>query len=221
MKKLTKHIIGIVIGILLCVWGGYAFSQGVNGPGELDVITGKLELIAPAYDPDFDVEVDSPFLKRNVEMFQYYRDARGYLDMDFFSTPQSVSYEKDKQNANNPPFPDDVKKAIFYGDVVIGEDRIHLAKDFLEKFSYGSYVQFKKDTPLYQVVGLDGGDEVMGLHPEFDEYYTNSYSELWHVGDIRVDWQVMNPVDFAPIYTAAGQLDGDTLRVKDGGSVFF
>ena len=221
MKNLTKYIIAIIIGILLLAWGAYTFSLGVEGPGELDVITGKLELIAPAYDAEFDIEMDSPFLKRNVEMYQYYEDGHGYLNYGFFPDHKTVPKGDRILEYKNPPFPNTVKKAMFYGDVVIGEDKVHLAKEFLEKFSFESYVNFKEDNTLYQVVGLDGGDEVKGLHPEADEYYTNSYSDEWEIGDLMVYWQVVDPEDFAVVYTAAGRLEGDTLQRADNGSVFF
>ncbi len=220
MEKYKKYIL-VVIGILLLAWGAYTFSRGVQGPGELDVITGKLELVGSAYDPDFEIEMDSPFLKRNVEMFQYYEDGNQDVAYGFFPDHQTVPKRDRLFEYKNPPFPDTVKADMFYGDVVIGKDKVHLDKKFLKTLSYKSYVNFDKENKLYLVDGLDGWIEVAGFHPELDEYYTNSDTDEWEVGDIKIYWQVGDPEDFAPVYTAAGRLEGDSLLVPEDVPVFF
>ncbi|MDO5015512.1 MAG: hypothetical protein Q4E09_00635 [Eubacteriales bacterium] len=212
---MTKRIIATIVSVLLIMLGVHSLSLSKQGVGELDIYSGPLKLISNAYDPDFDIEVESPFLKREVEMYQFYENKQGFIKTDFF--PEKVIGD----NFINPDFPSDIKNAIFYGDVTIGNENIHLDEGFLEKFSFSSYVDFSKENIIYQVTGLPDIGEVKGLHLVDTSYYTDGTAKKWEVGDILVTWEAMDPSDFASTYTAAGQLEGDKLVAKDSASEFF
>ncbi len=229
MRRYVKYIAGAIIGVLLIVWGVVTFGKSESGPGRLEIFTGSLELVEGAEDPLFDIYVDSPILIRKVEMYQNYTDSAGYVQQDFFDSKKTVlerdlndSYAKDASSLyKNPPFPGDMKSEVFYGKVRIGDEDIFLSDKYLHKFSLGSYIDFEKDNRHQAVSGLEDGPRVKDLVPLDDYSYATVGGRYWEVGDLLVTWYGYDPADFAEVYTAAGDLEGNIIGPKGDSYSFF
>lgn len=229
MRGYAKYFAGALIGVLLIVWGFVTFGKSETGPGELALFTGSLELVEGAEDPLFDIYVDSPVLIRKVEMYQNYTDSAGYVQQDFFDSKKTVlekdlndSYAKDASSFyKNPSFPSDMKSEVFYGKVRIGDEDIYLSEEYLHKFSMGSYIDFEKENRHQAISGLEDGPRVKDLVPYDDYSYATVGGRYWEVGDLLVTWYGYDPADFAEVYTAAGDLEGDIIGPKEDSYSFF
>ncbi len=238
-----KKGISIVLGILFVIWGIYTFGKGVKGVGDIEAYTGKLHILSGAEDTDFDIYVDSPVLVRDVQMYQYVSDSRGYGaiypnapivgedDDSYIKTAFSSSYQPGmtgkeiltglKVDFKNPPFPKEIKSKVFCGEVSIGDEGILLNNEVIEKLSYKSYDRFNSETQLYPVGGLAGGEDVLGLSPYDDFTYLSGDGEDLKIGDIKVTWYTINPAELKDEYTVAGIVSGNVLENSKRGGVLF
>ena len=78
-----KRIVLLIVSALLIIFGIYTMNLSDEGPGDIEVYTGKLTMLEGAEDSDFGIKVDSPILIRKVEMYQYYK-FNEKLRKDFF-----------------------------------------------------------------------------------------------------------------------------------------
>ncbi|MDO5015511.1 MAG: TMEM43 family protein [Eubacteriales bacterium] len=215
MSKTVQRIVAALVGVTLLSWGIFSLAVSRKLIEDLDIYTGALKLVQPAVDPVFEVKADSPFIERVVSMYQYYENEKGEIDTDFFSSKRSVPQKKGQTTYENPSFPEDLQNNIFYGDVTIGEQNIHLGEEFLLKFSLENYRDFENEAKINKLAGISNNSKRADFHLVDGEYYTNGEEDAWKVGDIKVFWLVMDPEDFAESYTAAGQLQDNTLIAKD------
>ncbi len=219
---------GIIMAVaaLILAWGIYAISLAQEGMGEFDYYTGPLQFEENAdkgaYDELFDVYVDSPYLKRKVEMLQYDVDKDDYLITYYSDTPLSDVTDRDGDTYRNPSFPEGCPKSeTFYGELAIGDDGVLLGNFFIEKLSYEQYLYFKDEGKIYPVSGMSEGGEIEGLRPDDDYSYVSGTPGESRVGDIRVTWETIDPADFKSEYSVAGVLNGNVLEGTDKVEYFY
>ncbi len=218
-----KKIIAIIVGILLVAFGIYTYDLGKSGLGDINYYCGELKFEAGtdtgAYDDTFNVYIDSPFLMRKVEMVQFVGNADKGVRLEYSDAPESVT--NDTGFYNNPPFPEFPKSKNFYGLLSIAGQKIYLSEPYLDKLSYKSYVNFKREGKLYPVSGLAKGKTISGLYPLDDHTYIPKGAEEAQLGDIRVTWYTIDPADLTGDYTAAGMLVGTVLEEPENGVFFY
>ncbi len=216
--------ISMVVGVLILAWGIYAVSLSQTDLGDLDLYTGKLHFEAGAdqgaYDEDFDVYVESPYLRRKVEMLQFDVDKYDDITVVWSEDPIFIA-EAEDETRYNPDFPEFPKSEPFYGTLSIGDDGVLLGDTFIDKLSYKQYTFFDNEGKTYPLAGFADGDIIAGLVPADDYSYVSGDPENPEVGDIRVTWEVIDPADFQPEYTAAGVLKDGVLEPSEFDEFFY
>lgn len=212
-----KRIVLLIVSALLIIFGIYTMNLSDEGPGDIEVYTGKLTMLEGAEDSDFGIKVDSPILIRKVEMYQYYK-FNEKLRKDFFDKHQpkiKMEIFKKERIFKNPAFPSEPKAEVFCGKVKIGDSDLLLSDEILEKFSLEKYVNFETQPEKLEVSGLKNGKKVFDLVPIDDNTYSNSVDGDWDVGDLRVTWYSIDLDDLADVYTAAGVVKDGVIGEKD------
>lgn len=215
MSKTLQRIVAALIGVMLLIWGFFALAVSRKLIEDLDICTGAIKVVEPAVDPLFDVKADSPFLERVVSMYQYYENEQAEIATDFFSSKKMIPQKKGQPSYENPDFPEDIQSEIFYGDLTIGEDNIHLGEEYLLKFSMDHYPDFEDEITIRQLKNIPENTKRKDFHLVEGGYYTNGEPDAWKVGDIKIYWLAMDPADFAESYTAAGQVQENKLEPMD------
>lgn len=200
------------LAILLLLFGIYTVTLSQDGPGDIVSRTGPLIIEQDPVDPEFKVTAHSPILVRRVEMYQYY-DTGSSIAEQFFDKPELI--QSKNTTYANPGFPSEPKNTVFYGKVRIGKDGPYLNGPLLLPFSFENYVNFAEPLPQVAVGGAGSAGEVYGLKPLDEFTYSNSPDGHWEIGDVRVTWYAVDPERLAPVYSAFGGLQGDTLGDDD------
>ncbi len=212
------------IGALILAWGIYAVSLSQTDLGDLDFYSGELQFEADAdqgaYDEDFDVYVESPYLKRKVEMLQHDVDKHDDLTIVWSEDPIFIA-ETEEETYYNPDFPEYPKSETFYGDITIGDEGVLLSETYIDKLSYKQYTFFENEGKIYDVSGIEDMDMVAGLIPADDYTFVSGDPENPEVGDIRVTWETIDPADFQPEYSAAGILKDGILMPAEFDEFFY
>ncbi len=167
MKKLSLAALILALVLLLASCGGKEVS-------------GKLEYTDKAKDSEFGVEVDAPILVRCVEMVQNYKDENGErLVLSNKKLESEVS-------ASNPDFPEDVKEAIFCGEVKL--NGTVLSEDAVKAIVYSETVVKNTLNELPK-----NGGNAFGLVYKDGAYV--SASDEWKAGEIRVSYYYISEDD--------------------------
>ncbi len=216
--------ISMFIGALLLAWGIYAVSLSQSDLGELDYYSGALHFEENAdqgaYDEDFDVYVESPYLRRKVEMLQFDVDKYDDLTVVWSEDPIFIA-EAEDETRYNPDFPEYPKSESFYGTLSIGDEGVLLGETYIDKLSYKGYLYFENEGKVYDVGGIEDMDMVAGLIPADDYAFVSGDPANPEVGDIRVTWETIDPVDFQPEYSAAGVLKNGVLEPTEFDEFFY
>ena len=179
--------------------------------GKIVVVSGRIK--ADGYstrDETFNVFVDAPILRRNVDMYQwvkyYERDRNNQMEERFRREWSDAEPIYHGDNPRSKPY----QSRMFYSEVMLGE--YELSQELVAKLQpHGSW------TP---VSGLGGGTaEKYGMVLTNDVYYIyhdieNKYVD---VGDTRIHFHALDISDLGDITVLAKQ-EGNMLtvhRVKD------
>ena len=216
--SVKRIIVTVVIAVLLVIFGIYTIDLSKKGPGDIEAYNGSLTLLEGAYDPDFDVYVNSPVLIRTVEMYQYVAEGSDDVTKDFsdkHEPDQEVTEFGQTKILKNPKMSETVKSMVFCGNVTIGDSDLLLDHRLLEKLSYGSYVNFDSQPEKLPVSGMSEGKKVFGLLPLDDYTYATPGGDYWEIGDLKVKWYTVSMDDLADNYTAIGYVKDGVIGDED------
>jgi len=181
--------------------------------GKVVVVSGKISHTGySAYDETFEVGVDSPILKRNVDMYQWVEYTESYgNDIEYY-------YEREWSDSNPIRYSDNpsskpYESRMFYSEVMLGEYR--LAPELVEKMRFmGKWAD---------VAGLGrGAADKYGLILSDDVlyYYQNPAGQYVDVGDARIYYEALDISGLSDITVAARQ-EGDMLvELRGDNNVF-
>lgn len=190
MKKILSILLTVACILTLC------------GCDSQKTYTGKLEYQGKCIDYDFNVEVDTPILIREVEMVQYHKDDNGEVSLVLANYPIE-SFD----NYINPEFNKEIESKLFYSELKI--NGVVLSEDMIKAIVYSDNVEKIKYTELdenicnkYGLILLDGS------------YVTASND--YNVGDIKVTYYYLNPNN---IYNIQSSIIDSKLEPVDGYSI--
>ena len=121
---------------------------------------------------------------------------------------------KKNEILKNPQFPKGLESELFFGKVLLG-------REYLEKFSYPSYINFSKQPEIYPVNVEESGSKRFGL--ELLDPYTCATpgGREWSIGDLKLSWYAVDDSGFARSYTAVGIVRDGVLSEGDDSSLYF
>lgn len=183
-------------------------SNLAENEGKYVIITGTPKVIETPCDTLFGVKSDGYVLVRTVEMYQYtIMDDAVYKR---FSNIQNGDIKgKHGESYVNPDFPADLKNAVFFGKMAVGQNEVPVSEDFIETIrtkqsSAGNEIELKNIDNL----------EIKGYKYCGDGYYTKADPDNWKIGDIRIRFSYL-PADALEMVTAGGLLKNGTVTYEE------
>lgn len=197
-------IVFIIIGILLFMWGMTSSNSVGAWDDNIKIESGKLKVMEGAYDPDFDISVDSPLLIRE------------------FSTYKTVTFDEDEfdeeeldENGNHlqRKFEKWITEDIdFYGKIMLEGKDLYLSDDLIGRLNPSKNINLYNTLDMLTLELDEDEMENLGFHLEDSDnqiYSTVEGDE--QIGDERVRFFVLDPDVFNEEYTVVGAIDGDVI----------
>lgn len=204
MKK--RHIIGLLISAYFILTSVRALEEIISY--HRSAVTGTVEIVGTANDPDYDLGKSYPLIFRKVEMAQYDREkkdrnSRIYFNVLGLHDSQVYHYIRVKgtRKNENPDFPKWVSSEIF-GEVIIndGKQTLRLGKAAARKL-IDIYINNAPDLFIVERKLVQGGEEGW-KNKMLVDYYPNE-TKL-RLGDVVVTWYAITPDVLAQTHTVAG-----------------
>ncbi|MCQ2483923.1 MAG: TMEM43 family protein [Clostridia bacterium] len=176
--------------------------------GKYVVVTGTPKVTETPSDTLFGVKSDGYVLVRTVEMYQY-----TIIDDAVYKHFSSIQNEdikgKHGESYVNPDFPSDLKNAVFFGKMAVGQNEIPVSEDFIETIrTKQSCVSDKIE--LKDIENL----EIKGYKSCGDGYYTKADPDNWKIGDIRIKFSYL-PSDALDKVTVGGLLKNGVVTYEE------
>lgn len=176
--------------------------------GKYVIVTGTPKVTETPCDTLFGVKSDGYVLVRTVEMYQY-----TIIDDAVYKRFSNIQNEdikgKNGESYINPDFPADLKNAVFFGKMVVGQNEVPVSEDFIETIrTKQSFVSDKIE--LKDIENL----EIKGYKPCGDGYYTNADPDNWKIGDIRIKFSCL-PADALDKVTVGGLLKNGVVTYEE------
>lgn len=176
--------------------------------GKYVIVTGTPKVTETPSDTFFGVKSDGYVLVRTVEMYQYtIIDDAVYKH---FSTTQNQDIKgRHSEKYVNPDFPADLKNAVFFGKMAIGENEIPVSEDFIETIRT-SQSSVSDKIELKTIENL----EIKGYKSCGDGYYTKADPNNWQIGDIRIKFSYL-PADALDKVTVGGLVKNGVVTYEE------
>lgn len=183
-------------------------SDLAENEGKYVIVTGTPKVTEIPCDTLFGVKPDGYVLVRTVEMYQYtIIDDAVYKH---FSNLQNEDIKgKHGESFVNPDFPSDLKNAVFFGKMAVGQNEVPVSEDFIETIrTKQSFVN--DEIELKDIENL----EINGYKSCGDGYYTKADPENWEIGDIRIKFSYL-PSDALDTVTVGGILKNGVVTYEE------
>lgn len=183
-------------------------SNLAENEGKYIIVTGTPKVTETPSDTLFGVKSDGYVLVRTVEMYQYTTvDDAVYKH---FSTLQNQDIKGlHGEKYVNPDFPADLKNAVFFGKMAVGQNEVPVSEDFIETIrTKQSFVSDKIE--LKDIENL----EIKGYKSCGDGYYTKADPNNWKIGDIRIKFSYL-PADALDKVTVGGLLKNGVVTYEE------
>ncbi len=239
--KIVGYALSVLIGGFFLVLGAAYFDESSEGLSDAELITGKLTVVAPATDNALGLTDMGPVMYRNARMYQWVKDyvevnedghtKKEYYGSQGFSSDHQREFSayKDRSAARtgwgfettftNPEFPEAFQNSVgggdsvIYGEVQIGDEGITLDESLLQLFGTSECGLDKYIVPAYN--DPDEAGTPYGLLHVGKGMYSTKKGNDWEIGDLMVEYSVIDPEILQEEFTAIGQLDGKVLK-RDG-----
>lgn len=200
MKK--RHIIGLLISAYFILTSVRALEEIISY--HRSAVTGTVEIVGTANDPDYDLGKSYPLIFRKVEMAQYDSEKSGrtrHSVLGLHDSQKYYSFGKRYRKNENPDFPEWVSSEIF-GEVIIndGKQTLRLGKAAAQKL-INIYINNAPDLFIVERKLVQGGEEGW-KNKMLVDYYPNETN--LRLGDVVVTWYAITPDVLAQTHTVAG-----------------
>jgi len=181
--------------------------------GKVVVVSGRIASDGYfAFDETFEVGVDSPILRRNVDVYQWVKKTEG------MGEAEEEYYEREWSDAKPVMYGDNPSSKPYEGRVFCSEFRLgeyRLAPELVEKFRFlGQWVDVGN-------LGWEAVDKYgLVLSGDAYYYYQNPGGQYVDVGDAKIYYEALDISGLSAITVAAKQ-EGDMLvELRGDGNMF-
>lgn len=199
-KVILVNVLGIPLALLFLILSAVSFSDASSGPKGMEIIHGVFRTQSDAVDPTASLTGRGALIIRSARILHYQLESvnddnsTAYRVETVWDEGDRDSFTLDGKEYRNPPLPGELRRNVYFGTAVLGEESIRLSDAMLYELKRAPQDQVGFIEVCYEVIdpALEGTeftaagkmpmDHVIGDESDENILYTRNVSseELIH-----------------------------------------
>ena len=136
-KVILVNVLGIPLALLFLILSAVSFSDASSGPKGMEIIHGVFRTQSDAVDPTASLTGRGALIIRSARILHYQLESvnddnsTAYRVETVWDEGDRDSFTLDGKEYRNPPLPGELRRNVYFGTAVLGEESIRLSDAML------------------------------------------------------------------------------------------